>query len=178
MFNKKILIKNHREVTFSLKRNNKMENLENREVLNKEIDLIQGCINRMAHNSFIIKGWLISLIAVVLTLLPENFEMKWLCIVGLLVTICFWYLDGYFLKLERLFRWKYEWVIVKRLDTDKWCYDLNPYNKEMWLINPDGTEKRIPKEIEVMLSKTLLPIYIPIIIVIISLLINSYMNFI
>lgn len=178
MFNKKIFIKNYREVTLSLKRKNKMENLDNREVLNKEIDLIQGCINRMAQNSFIIKGWLISLIAVVLTLLPENFEIKWLCVVGLLITICFWYLDGYFLKVERLFRWKYEWVIVRRLDTDKWYYDLNPYNKEMWLINSDGTEKKIPKTMEVMFSKTLLPIYIPNIIVIIFLLINSYMNFI
>lgn len=155
-----------------------MEDFKNREILNKEIDLIQGCINRMAHNSFLIKGWLISLIAVVLTLLPENFEIKWLCIVGLIITICFWYLDGYFLKLERLYRWKYEWVIVKRADTDKWSYDLNPHNINMWLSNEDGTNKKAPKEIEVMCSKTLLPIYIPIIIVIILGFINSYINFI
>lgn len=155
-----------------------MNYLKKSEILNKEIDLIQGCVNRMAHNSFIIKGWLISLIAVVLTLLPENFEIKWLCVVGLLITMCFWYLDGYFLKIERLYRWKYEWVIVKRLETDKWSYDLNPYNTEMWLTNTDGTEKKIPKEIEVMCSKTLLPIYIPIIIVIVVAFINSYINFI
>lgn len=29
-----------------------MEKPSNKEILNKEIDLIQGCINRMANNSF------------------------------------------------------------------------------------------------------------------------------
>lgn len=28
----------------------------NKDILSKEIDLIQGCINRMAQNSFLIKG--------------------------------------------------------------------------------------------------------------------------
>ena len=33
------------------------------EELFKEIDLIQGCINRMANNSFLIKGWALSVFA-------------------------------------------------------------------------------------------------------------------
>ena len=28
--------------------------------LHKEIDLIQSCINRMAGNSFLLKGWVVS----------------------------------------------------------------------------------------------------------------------
>jgi len=36
--------------------------------MDKEIDLIQGVITRMANNSFLLKGWLISLIAIVLAL--------------------------------------------------------------------------------------------------------------
>ena len=42
------------------------------EELHKEIDLIQGCINRMAQNSFLIKGWTVTLFAVILALLPEK----------------------------------------------------------------------------------------------------------
>jgi len=38
------------------------------ENLLKEIDLIQSCIKRMAQNSFIVKGWMLSLITIVLTL--------------------------------------------------------------------------------------------------------------
>lgn len=155
-----------------------MGNLSKEEILNKEIDLIQSCINRMAHNSFVIKGWLVSLIAVVLTLLPENFNIRILCIIGILITICIWYLDGFFLKVERLYRWKYDWVISKRLDTNEYMYDLNPYNNKMWLPNKDGSNKKIPNEKDVMLSKTLVPIYIPTILVIIFVFINSYMNWI
>ena len=51
-------------------------------VLLKEIDLIQACINRMAQNSFMIKGWTISLVAVVLALLPESFDLTGLCLIG------------------------------------------------------------------------------------------------
>ncbi len=143
-----------------------MENNKNEMILNKEIDLIQSCINRMAHNSFIIKGWLISLLAVILTLLPENIDMKLTCLIGLLITICFWYLDGFFLKTEKLYRWKYDWVIVKRLETDKYSYNLNPYNSKMWLPEKNGAEKKIPSVISVMFSKTLCPMYLLIVLVI------------
>lgn len=45
--------------------------MPNKDILEKEIDLLQSCINRMAHNSFMVKGWMISLIAVIIALLPE-----------------------------------------------------------------------------------------------------------
>lgn len=42
------------------------------EEIHKEIDLIQSCITRMAQNSFMVKGWFVSLYAVVLALLPKK----------------------------------------------------------------------------------------------------------
>lgn len=42
------------------------------EEIHKEIDLIQSCITRMAQNSFMIKGWFVSIYAVILALLPEK----------------------------------------------------------------------------------------------------------
>ena len=74
------------------------------EILIKEIDLIQSCINRMAQNSFVVKGWTITLVAVVLALLPEKVDMQMLSIIGVIATLCFWYLDAFFLKMERLYR--------------------------------------------------------------------------
>lgn len=153
-----------------------MDKNNNREVLEKEIDLIQSCINRMAQNSFMVKGWLITLIAVVLALLPETFNMKALCIIGLIITFCFWYLDSFFLRLEKLYRWKYEWVIKERLKMDEFCYDLNPYNNKMWLGNKDGTKKEVPSIYGVMFTKTLLPLYLPIIVAIILFFINTFVK--
>ena len=48
-------------------------NLENQkgeklEILHKEIDLIQAVITRMAQNSFYMKGWCITLVAVIFSL--------------------------------------------------------------------------------------------------------------
>lgn len=147
-----------------------------REVLNKEIDLIQACIARMANNSFLVKGWLITLMAVVLALLPKTFNIKILCIVGFVACGCFWYLDGFFLKMEKLYRWKYEWVIRNRLEVDSFCYDLNPYNTKMWIDNSDGTHKIEPSIIKIMFTKTLTPLYFPIILTVILIFINSFVK--
>lgn len=100
----------------------------------KEIDLIQGCINRMCNNSFMCKGWLLSIIIAILALLPENINRKSICIIIILANICFWWLDSYYLQQEKFYRWKYEWVIANRMSGElKFLYDLNPLNKEMWM---------------------------------------------
>ncbi|EPB8167308.1 hypothetical protein ACRTAK_002992 [Clostridium perfringens] len=145
-----------------------MDDLKKKEVLCKEIDLIQSCINRMAQNSFIVKGWFISLIAVILTLLPEKFNINYLYCISFIISFCFWYLDAFFLKTERLYRFKYQWVITERLKNDNYFYDLNPYNRNMWY-DKNGNIPSEPNIIQVMFSKTLLVIYLPIIILIIIL---------
>lgn len=145
-----------------------MDDLKKKEVLCKEIDLIQSCINRMAQNSFIVKGWFISLIAVILTLLPEKFNINYLYCISFIISFCFWYLDAFFLKTERLYRFKYQWVITERLKNDNYFYDLNPYNRNMWY-DKNGNIPSEPNIIQVMFSKTLLIIYLPIIILIIIL---------
>src|SRR3712207_2039829 len=99
------------------------------QIIHKEIDLIQNCINRMAKNSFLIKGWLISLIAILIGLKPSEINIKWLIFISALITISFWYLDGFFLKTEHIYRFKYEYVIKERQKQNfENLYDLNPNN--------------------------------------------------
>lgn len=131
--------------------------MDNNDILNKEIDLIQSCITRMAQNSFMVKGWMISLVAVIIALLPEKIgiDIRVLCIVAFAVTICFWYLDGFFLKMEKLYRWKYAWVIKNRGQTLDFSYDLNPHNKETWI----GSNNE-PCVLRIMFSRTLCPLYL------------------
>lgn len=80
------------------------------------LDLIQSCITRMANCSFSLKGWYISLVTLALTLLiGQGCKVSIIGLVLFGVTTIFWGLDGFFLKMETLYRWKYEWVInVKR----------------------------------------------------------------
>ncbi|MCD6264429.1 MAG: hypothetical protein J7K02_00435 [Deltaproteobacteria bacterium] len=89
----------------------------------KEIELIQDTIKRMAFNSFIIKGWAITLVVVALLLKGTNYQV-WIAFIPLLV---FWFLDAYFLWQERLYRKLYEWVVNNRLNTDEYLFDMNAY---------------------------------------------------
>ena len=91
--------------------------MDTRNILEKEIDLIQNCITRMAQNSFAIKGWLIGLLIAVIALLPENIDKNSICWIIIATTVIFWGLDAFYLRTERLYRWKYDWVIQNRLNT-------------------------------------------------------------
>jgi len=121
---------------------------KNMEIIHKEIDLIQNCINRMAQNSFLLKGWTVSLVAVVIAL-AKDFNFMYLCLLLLLPVICFWYLDAFFLRTEKLYRKMYEWVIKNRNTTDDYLYDLNPHR----------FKKEVPCEFCTMFSKTLRVFY-------------------
>jgi len=87
----------------------------------KELEIIQGIINRMARNSFLIKGWTITLVVVTL-LLKGNKYHTFIAFIPILV---FWFLDAYFLRLERLYRRLYNWVKDNRLKTKDFLLDLN-----------------------------------------------------
>ena len=87
-----------------------------REYMLKEIDIVQDIIKRMAFNSFMIKGWAITLVVVTLLLKGAEYQV-WIAFIPLLV---FWFLDAYFLWQERMYRRLYEWIIKNRLKTDEY----------------------------------------------------------
>lgn len=107
--------------------------------LHKEIDLIQNCISRMAQNSFLIKGWAITLIVITWAILGKVSLSSFALLILLIPIIGFWYLDAYFLWVERKYRKMYEWVLDNRLSlkSPEKLYDLNPnrFTKEAgsWL---------------------------------------------
>ena len=119
------------------------------EEFHKEIDLIQGCISRMAQNSFMIKGWAYMLVVAFVALTAENLDLRILCATGIFLLLIFWCLDAFFLKMEKLYRFKYEWVIAKRPEGEREClYDLDPYQSKTWL-----TGRKVPSVVSVMFSK-------------------------
>lgn len=74
-----------------------------KEELFKEIDLIQGCINRMAQNSFMLKGWALTIFAGVTAFTKgENFsDSITLVCTTIIPFVCFWILDTFFLHTEK-----------------------------------------------------------------------------
>jgi len=96
---------------------------ELKEFMLKEIEIIQDIIKRMAFNSFMIKGWTITLVAVTLLLRGSTYQV----LVAFIPILVFWFLDAYFLWQERLYRRLYNWVIKNRMNTDEHLFDMNAY---------------------------------------------------
>ncbi len=119
--------------------------LEYEAIFLKEVEIIQDIIKRMAHNSFLIKGWTITLVVASL-LLKTNDLMVLISFIPLIV---FWILDAFFLKQERLYRKLYEWVITNRPKSTEKILDMNTDRFK------DSVDS-IPKT---MISQTLLLFY-------------------
>jgi len=100
------------------------ENLK--EYMLKEISIIQDIIKRMGFNSFMIKGWAITLVVVTLLLKGTEYQVG----IAFIPLLVFWFLDAYFLWQERMYRKLYEWVVTNRLKTDEYLFDMNAYRFE------------------------------------------------
>jgi len=119
----------------------------------EEIKIIQDIIKRMAGNSFLIKGWTLTLVVGALLLKGSMYQ----ALIAFIPAILFWFLDAYFLRQERLYRKLYEWVVNNRLKTSDYIFDMNAYR----------FDNKVPNIFRIMTSITLLIFYISIIISII-----------
>jgi hypothetical protein len=68
----------------------------------KHLEFIQAAISRMATNSFLFKGWAITIAAALSAFATVETKIA-LLIIAVISTIMFWALDGYYLWLERGF---------------------------------------------------------------------------
>lgn len=88
--------------------------MTDKEQVIKHLEIIQGVINRLAHNSFLIKGWSMTiLVAAILFIVRSNGYSASLVFAFIIPVVSFWILDGYFLWQERLFRGVYDNVRVR-----------------------------------------------------------------
>ena len=69
----------------------------------KHLEFIQVVISRMATNSFLFKGWAITIAAALSAFAAVDTKTA-LVVIAIISTVMFWGLDGYYLWLERCFR--------------------------------------------------------------------------
>src|SRR4030042_620265 len=100
----------------------------------KHLEFIQTAINRMAGNSFLLKGWAITLVAALFALSAKDTNQSYI-LIAYFPVIIFWILDGYFLSQERLFRDLYDHV--RKLDESKIDFSMDTSgfenSKNNWL---------------------------------------------
>lgn len=115
----------------------------------EHLDYLQNTINRMSHNSFLIKGWTITFISL-LFILAVNGSNYWLLILSLFPLICFWGLDAYYLRQERLFRELYNFVRKDKI-------------KEPLTMDTTPLKKYVNSWFLTLFSPTIAVVYFPII---------------
>jgi len=116
----------------------------------KHLEFIQGVITRMNTNSFMIKGWVITLVSALFALAVKDANKMYVLIVYVPIPL-FWVLDGFYLSKERQFRELYKKVAgMKEQDID-FLMNIKEYNlgRNRW--------------VRAIFSITLIPFYVTLI---------------
>ena len=92
----------------------------------KHLELIQSIVNRLASNSFRLKGWTVVLASAFVVLLAREGRIE-IAPVTLVPVTLFWGLDGYFLWQERLYRALYDHVRQLEESEIDFSMDVAPF---------------------------------------------------
>ncbi len=113
----------------------------------KHLEFVQNIISRQAGNSFLLKGW--SLTIATATFGYSASKSTWgVASVGALAMLGFWYLDAYYLKQERLFRCLYDDVRKEAPESESLSMSTEPFKR-----------REDVKMIKVITSRTLVSFY-------------------
>ncbi|WP_235023950.1 hypothetical protein [Streptomyces sp. WAC05374] len=99
----------------------------------KHLEFLQAVIARLANHSFLVKGWALTLAAgfFAVSASQQNWQVA---ASGLVPLLCFWSLDGFFLRQERLFRYLYDDVRRPGSAVETMSMNVAPYTGRIsWL---------------------------------------------
>jgi len=120
------------------------------------LNILQSTIQRMAENSSSSKTWCITLVSAILVVVADTGKDKY-AFIAVIPSILFFFLDTYYLSLEKGFRNSYN-DFVTRLHSDQ------VDSSELFLIKPKG--KQISLLFQSLKSFSVWPFYLTIIIMI------------
>ncbi|CRM48276.1 hypothetical protein [Pseudomonas sp. 8 R 14] len=96
----------------------------------KHLEFVQGIVNRLSTNSFLLKGWSVLLISGLFALAAAQ-DSKGFAQYSLVPAIALWGLDGYFLALERNYRRLYDKIRLLEPDNVDFAMALDVKNGNM-----------------------------------------------
>jgi hypothetical protein len=115
----------------------------------KHLDMLQAVISRLAGNSFSIKGWAVALVAVLGGFAAKDADSRFVLALWL-PAVCFWGLDAFYLRQERLFRSLFNAASAPASTVPVYSMDTRPYSKQ------------VPGILGVAISRTVLWLHLPI----------------
>ena len=121
-----------------------------RENVAKHLEFIQAIIARMAGNSFLLKGWTVTVSAALFELAVKDSDAT-VAVIALFPALSFWGLDAYYLRQERLFRKLYDAV---RLASDQELQAMGVFS-----LSPDESGKEVPGWFQTLWSPTIIALH-------------------
>lgn len=137
------------------------------------LQMMQENITRMAGNSANAKTWLVTIVTGFFAIGCSIKDLDWWLILAIIPIVVFWYLDAYYLSLERALRnreQKYINLMNSSADTDN-SFEKNRQNalfdfRPLFMSN-DNDERKLKKTKCMMLNKSVYPVYLIILFMII-----------
>ncbi|QFY76107.1 hypothetical protein CEQ83_26570 (plasmid) [Priestia megaterium] len=120
----------------------------------KHLEFIQAVITRMAQNSFFLKGWSVTILVGIFAFANVSEMDSRYLIVAYIPVVFFWFLDGFFLWQEKLYRKLYD--RVRGREEEAIDYNMNAY----------VCKDEVKSWLKVTFSTTLSLFYIPLLVVI------------
>ena len=106
----------------------------------KHLEMIQGVINRMASNSFHLKGWSVTLISALFALAANDTNQLFIYL-AYFPCVAFWSLDGYFLWQEKMYRKLYDETAERPKDKIDFNLNASQYKDDVDSIDRHFHEK-------------------------------------
>lgn len=110
------------------------------------LTFIQGVINRMGNNSFLLKGWCVTLVAAIFALSSKDSNSSFI-LIAYIPAFMFWLLDAFFLHQEKLYRTLYKMVANEQISSEQFSLDTSI------------ARAVTPNILSVFISKTIFPFY-------------------
>lgn len=112
----------------------------------KHLEFLQNVITRMNSNSFLIKGWIITLVSALFALAAKDANVNYVLVSYIAIPV-FWVLDGFYISQERQYRDLYKVVATKTEAEIDFSMDSTSFCKgdRTWLAG--------------IFSKTIIPFY-------------------
>lgn len=112
----------------------------------KHLEFLQNVITRMNSNSFLIKGWTITLVSALFALASKDANVNYVLVSYIAIPV-FWVLDGFYISQERQYRDLYNEVAAKAETNIDFSMNASGYCKgdRTWLAG--------------IFSQTLIPFY-------------------
>lgn len=97
----------------------------------KHLEFIQNVISRMNANSFLIKGWMVTLVSALFALAAGGSDARYVIVIYIAIP-AFWGLDAFYLSQERQYRRLYD-AVREQASTD-FSMDVSSLNsgRDSW----------------------------------------------